>query len=300
MSSDGARDEIPIDPGGATIQSCHDSGAFTVPAAANGATPPARLTSADADSHSNDDEHLVITRAPGSPSAVSPPAVAPHVVSPPVFDQRTGSVPPPRDTPDHRHPTASTPNIADSADSQSTLRRVLFSYSNWRRSLSLSARKLEMPPICACCSGKPDASFEARYVRTTGVRVLRSTGYVWAFPYCSACLRHVRRAELSRTIYWSAAGSAFALVALAAFTQGWIVGGLIAANVVAAAVWFTARKWQHVRLARMLWADCACFGPAVRYDHFKGTVHRFSFASHRFAAAFQRANEKKIVAAEPP
>jgi hypothetical protein len=93
-----------------------------------------------------------------------------------------------------------------------------------------------------------------------------------------------------------AAGIA-ALIAGAALL--WMGGAPFAALLLAVvpgcAAWFFVRRNRMRALLPELHDECACLGPAVRYDGFSGTIHEFSFARRAYGAAFEEANRKKVL-----
>src|SRR3954466_11843198 len=57
--------------------------------------------------------------------------------------------------------------------------------------IEVSARKLEMPGICACCGDPATDQLPVSSSRTKGKRVVRTETVVWHFPYCVQCIAHV-------------------------------------------------------------------------------------------------------------
>lgn len=85
------------------------------------------------------------------------------------------------------------------------------------------------------------------------------------------------------------------LVAIVAYLIGGPIAAAIAGIVAGLAAWWPAERYFLRQVAARMLSSCACFGPAVRYAEFYGSVHHFDFASSAYAGAFKRANEKKVV-----
>jgi hypothetical protein len=168
---------------------------------------------------------------------------------------------------------------------------VALRYERWARRVSVSARKLEFPAQCPCCMQAADAEFEAR----VAVVRKRQTAISWTFPYCAICLEHARRARWVR--YGARALGVVAALVLAG--AGYWIGGFIAAaiagTIAGLAAWLPAERYFLRHVAARMSSSCTCFGPAVRYAEFYGSVHHFDFTNIAYADAFKRANEKKLV-----
>lgn len=164
-------------------------------------------------------------------------------------------------------------------------------YQRWAKRVSVSARKLDFPSQCPCCMQAADAEYEARVAK---MRERQNTA-VWAFPYCTMCLGHLRRA------WWMRIAARILGVVAALVLAGvvYLVGGATAAAVAGAiaglAAWIPTERFLLRRVAAGMASSCACYGPAVRFAEFYGSVQHFDFASAAYAEAFQRMNEKKLV-----
>jgi len=156
----------------------------------------------------------------------------------------------------------------------------------------VSARKLTLPTMCACCLGPADASWTATLNRRKGAR---ETVHHWTFPYCSVCLSHANRAQSG--IRFARALAILTGVVLAVtlpFFLSFIVAELLAVLLVGA-VWLGVGALLISRVRRTMSPDCAYPGPAVHFAGLHGSVNRFLFANERFALAFSEANIEKLL-----
>jgi uncharacterized tellurite resistance protein B-like protein len=140
--------------------------------------------------------------------------------------------------------------------------------------ISLSAKQLVMPPVCACCGGASTASVPVSATRVRGKRVIRTTTSTWEFPFCGRCCEHDRA--------WPKASGLEVLV-LTILTLGIYL-------------YFYVKGRQRAMALRA--PSCAMPCRAVAYLGWHGTVHELEVASEEFARAFLAANGKKLVDAD--
>lgn len=158
--------------------------------------------------------------------------------------------------------------------------------------VEVSARKVTVPATCVCCHGHAEGDFSASYTRTSGKRVIRQQTRSWAFPCCHRCLAHVRM--------WNSAGTIALIVVVVAAIIGVIVGtssagagaGLFALSLPLALV-LASRRRRDARAA--CGQECAAVGPPVSYLGWDGSLQRFDFASHAYAADFAERNGRALV-----
>ena len=159
--------------------------------------------------------------------------------------------------------------------------------------VEVSARKFEIPPVCACCGEAPQAEVRATFTRRTGVRVIREDTRGFGFPYCQHCLDHVAR--------WARAGArgnigfvvlgALGIVMLA-MVQAVVGVGLF---VIALIIRLTSARVARTNVRSRLRPSCACPDTAVAFRGWSGTVSSFAFASPAYAARFALGNREKLV-----
>lgn len=151
--------------------------------------------------------------------------------------------------------------------------------------VDVSAKLINIPRHCACCTGLPDVELRASASKKRGKTQLTNS---WSFPYCSQCASHIQRYKLA---------------------IGVLIGGLVVA---VAGMLFYSRLCAMIALfgigacillvgqARaMRGAACACTGAAVSYLGWHGTLHSFDFVSQVYAVQFMRANRGKLVNLTP-
>jgi hypothetical protein len=163
--------------------------------------------------------------------------------------------------------------------------------------LYISARKLNVPRICACCGAPPDAEMDAKHTRTTGKRVIREQTRSWTFPYCLQCIRHV---EMWRNVGTVAAWTMLLAVVVAvalAKASGGVAAAISFVLFAAIATAATARRRAKVRAS--LSPSCAVPEPAVHYLGWDGSVQGFDIASRDFAASLAQANQRALVNISP-
>lgn len=294
---------------GTASPSSHDSGAFQIPASARADAPAARVVLPS---------QPVVPQRAEPPSAPPPPATE-GLTLPPAADARVklpefqhtpppartatlpgrGDAPPPLPRSGGVHtpreiPAPETPVVAAPAPTPRG-EGALPPHARWQAEVSLSARKISFPPQCACCLGPADGQFVALHVRRSGQRVVRTAEYSWAFPYCAACLRHVREAEVRRKLAIGAGIAAGVLLCGLGVFVGWYLTLGVVGLIAGFFTWWLVGRALRGTLAREMLAGCACAGPAVSFDGFYGSVNHFRFANAAYAAAFKVANAQKVV-----
>lgn len=141
--------------------------------------------------------------------------------------------------------------------------------------VSVSAKVLNMPTVCACCGLPADRTFRATAVRVEGKRVIRTRTAAWEFPQCAACARHDEE--------WpdASAGAVFWLTLLTCGIYLYF--------------YLQRRKRAHALCS----PGCAAPRQAVQYFGWHGTVHHFDLHSPVFTREFVVANDKKVVEVDP-
>jgi hypothetical protein len=163
--------------------------------------------------------------------------------------------------------------------------------------VDVSGKVFSIPRHCACCGGAPDAELDASATRTTGVKVVRSQTHTWTFPFCSACVHHVRT--------WNNASATFQRVAIGGAALGVVALFVvnIRAAVVVAAIGLILGLVLAARIRKQAVAqcsaDCACAAQAVQFLGWDGTLNSFEFASRTYGAVFLIANRAKLVNLTP-
>jgi hypothetical protein len=165
--------------------------------------------------------------------------------------------------------------------------------------VEVSGQRFVFPQQCACCGGSANTTLQAAHSKSWGKRVVHTKTWSWNFPYCSACVAHLRSYGYAATI-----GMLFAVIvvvvgAMIGSGVGWseeargygIMFGLILA-IVAGIVGYV----RQVRKARGMCSNtCLSVGRAVVYVNWYGSVHSFDIMSRSYAALFMLANAKKLV-----
>ena len=165
--------------------------------------------------------------------------------------------------------------------------------------VEVSGQRFVFPQQCACCGGPSNTTLHAAHSKTWGKRVIHTKTSSWEFPYCSACIDHVRS-------YGYAPGVAV-LFAVLVIVIGTLIGSAITWTEevlgygLMAAIFFTiaAGIVGYVRQARkargMCSATCVYVGRAVTYVNWYSSVHSFNIMSSKYAALFMLANAKKLI-----
>jgi hypothetical protein len=136
-----------------------------------------------------------------------------------------------------------------------------------------------------------DAEYQAHVAKIRE----RQNAAVWAFPYCTMCLGHARRARWTRFGARALGMIAAIVVGLVTYAIGGVFAAAIASVIAGLATWLPMERVLLRRVAAVMASSCTCYGPAVRYAEFYGSVQHFDFASAAYAEAFRRMNEKKLV-----
>lgn len=140
--------------------------------------------------------------------------------------------------------------------------------------IAVSAKQLDMPPLCACCGAPSSTTIQVSATRIEGKRVIRTRTSAWNFPSCMRCAGHDRE--------WPTA-SGLAVLVLTLLTCGLYL-------------YFYVKRRQ--RALAMCTPACARPTQAVAYLGWHGTVHQFEVASGVFARAFLTSNARKVVDAD--
>ncbi len=163
--------------------------------------------------------------------------------------------------------------------------------------VEVSARKVNVPCFCPCCSGVADTELSVSCKRVTGERFMRETTRELDFPYCSRCVGHARE----WTAAWRAAAAMLAGGAIASVAAGVALGVLAGAGLatIAALAAVAAGLVLRRRARAACSPGCAGPGPAVTYRGWADQVQTFSFTSRLYAASFAEENERSLVNVTP-
>src|SRR5689334_15882635 len=72
----------------------------------------------------------------------------------------------------------------------------------WPMQVDVSGQQFVFPDICACCCGHANSTLSVAASKSTGKKVVHTRTNTWDFPYCGACLGHVRAAEAAVSLAW--------------------------------------------------------------------------------------------------
>ncbi|HWO20296.1 MAG TPA: hypothetical protein VNO30_16115 [Kofleriaceae bacterium] len=163
--------------------------------------------------------------------------------------------------------------------------------------VEVSARKITVPYLCPCCCGVADTALAVSFTRVTGKERVRETTRELDFPYCKRCVRHVRWGSSARkvAVLVMVGGAAAAIVTAVVLAPVLGVGIAVLAGIVATATGVALRA----RARAVCSPSCTGPGSAVTYHGWSDNVHRFSFVSRRYAAAFAEQNERSLVNVTP-
>lgn len=160
--------------------------------------------------------------------------------------------------------------------------------------VDVSGTRFEFPHPCACCGGKANARLGVAATKSTGKKVVHTRTNTWDFPYCDACLGHVRAAEAAASLAFTlAVSSVVAGVALWFFVIPYV--GILATVLGLAGRTYLYSKQMTAARSMMRKSECACVGRAVSYLNWHGSLHQFWFVSLDYALAFMLANQRKLV-----
>jgi hypothetical protein len=161
--------------------------------------------------------------------------------------------------------------------------------------VELSARKIAMPRTCGCCAREADSTLTvtARRLKSPEAQKLESRSM--AFPYCTACQRHVRAYEQGNLQVLLGVTAAAALAA--GILIHWIAAIPVALVLGALAVWHRGSRRRAAR--HLMVPGCASPARTVFYLGWHGARHRFELVDKRFAKAFAQLNSEKLVDAPP-
>lgn len=147
--------------------------------------------------------------------------------------------------------------------------------------VTVSARSIPMPSMCACCGGPSNARIPAVATRVKGKRVKRTEARAFEFPACSKCVAHVRAMpDKVSYIAWAIGPTLLSLFVpplAVLMLLGWCP--ILLALYVVRAAWSRARRGS----------SCECVRALVAYEGWYGSSHTFATESERFANALVRA-----------
>jgi hypothetical protein len=159
--------------------------------------------------------------------------------------------------------------------------------------VEVSARKFEIPPVCACCGEAAEGEVKAAFTRRTGVRVIKEDTRSLPFPYCQACLTHMARWRSAASAgSWLLLVAGIATVVLCVKVMPVVGFAVFAVAVVLRAV---MRSRARTIVRAQLKPSCACPTVAVAYLGWSGTVSSFAFDSDAYATRFAHGNRGKLV-----
>lgn len=160
--------------------------------------------------------------------------------------------------------------------------------------VDVSGYRFENPDMCACCGGNPETKMPVTARRKTGKRVVHETTNSYAFPYCTACLEHVKAANTAIAVtvfivavFLLAAGYFYFFATISDFAIFMIIGAVVGGAI--------AYSGLISRAKSLCVSNCSCVGCAVEYLGWDGPVQKFEIASQSYALAFRVDNQKKLV-----
>lgn len=191
--------------------------------------------------------------------------------------------------------------------------------------ISASAQNLQWPAFCACCMGKAETVYQAKFFRRLPTKVVlvgldfravpQSKRFAWDVPYCERCLHHAEVMQQAERVRMKGIKQPLAVVfvglLISAFIWAVLFGNrasalraslvcLVAVGVTIffAWLWRVISRNNYISLAgkaeENLSRRCCRELPAVHYQGYTGTVHTFAFFNEDYAKAFSQANAKKL------
>ncbi len=158
--------------------------------------------------------------------------------------------------------------------------------------ISLSARILNWPKLCACCGKRPDTKLNASFTRVKGKRVIRTDTHSWEVPYCSKCVDHVSKANSANTIL-----IIFVLIGIVSIVWS-LVAKVYIATVLSAIFMLAGYKFYRYEIEEaesLMSKKCGSLGKAVKFNGWYGTVQYFTFENKDYAGMFANMNSKKVL-----
>lgn len=155
----------------------------------------------------------------------------------------------------------------------------------------LETDRPEFPPVCMCCLGPAQAVYSPTPPPRGGGQpdpLLEPL----EFPYCSACLAHLRQAQESSTRNLIA-GNLLIWGMAVPFMAG-MSPALMAAGPISAGVYLAAQKRGEAGMKE----NCAHSGAACRVVWHRRNTYLFTFASEKYAQMFSDANAA-VISKEP-
>ena len=163
----------------------------------------------------------------------------------------------------------------------------------WLLQIDVSGQHFVFPALCACCCGPVGSALSVSSSKSNGQRVVHTKTNAWDFPYCDACVGHVRETETAKRVAWT-------LLAVSVIVSGilWVsvspyLG--IPAGILAVGGTIFLYKKQMAAARGLCCVGCACIEKAVAYLGWHSTLHQFEIASLDYALAFMVANQRKLV-----
>jgi hypothetical protein len=159
--------------------------------------------------------------------------------------------------------------------------------------VEVSSRCFALPLECPCCGAGADTELSVPLSREAHGRAAADSARAVDFPYCRACVAHVRG--------WESAGLVSAGVIVAAIVISLAVTalsgpafglGVLGAGVVLAVVLASSRR-SHAK--RRMGEACSSPGKALAYLGWSGSASGFSFESMSYAAKFAEQNSTQLV-----
>lgn len=158
--------------------------------------------------------------------------------------------------------------------------------------VSVSGHQFVFPRVCACCGGFPQTWLPV--CGSEANKRARTKGWVWEIPYCVACKRHIKAAEIIQ-LFWLLLGVISCLTGFvtAVLMRRWILGVQLLAFLHVTSTVACCLSWFIVK--RRCPASCTGMGRTVHYLGSAGPCHTFELRSWPYAVGFVRSNKRKIV-----
>lgn len=147
--------------------------------------------------------------------------------------------------------------------------------------VDVSAQKLVIPDVCACCCNPASAYIDVSASKKRGKMTHTRT---WEFPYCDQCIQHKGKMEGAALI----AAIGIAVSALSAFALSWWAIIILAAAILASIHFSNSAKEAKNE-------NCASSVCSITYRGWHGSFHSFRFDSVEYAHKFMLSNPSKLV-----
>lgn len=163
--------------------------------------------------------------------------------------------------------------------------------------VEVSGRQFNFPPHCACCGAPANTTFTVAATKTTGKKVVHTSTNTWDFPYCSACIAHIKAIRQANA---TATALGIGTIVLALFcylgVAPWL--GVLISFLGAVGTIFIYNQLSTQAKA-LCGSTCACVTHGVAFLNWDGTQQVFEIVSQDYALDFMIANQKKLVNVSP-